>query len=261
MNELRRYPWGLLVAVVLLVSYLGVGRGAAQEEGKTAMLGTLKAERILFLGNSITLHGRHEPYGWLHDCGMAASVPEKDYVHILAAGLQARTGKPLWLSRTASAEGTQPANIVNLADLFERNYSQYTKASLQAQLDFKPDLVVLQCGENVPRDTLEAAAFKTGLQALLADLQAAGNPQLFITSQILGDGGTLDEIKRELCAQDPTHRTYVDLSAFHRDPSNLASSEPYYKGIIVGHPGDKGMGVIAAALLAAMVARGAQPAP
>jgi hypothetical protein len=47
----------------------------------------------------------------------------------------------------------------------------------------------------------------------------------------------------------------VDLSDFGRDPANFASAEPHYKGIIVGHPGDKGMAVIADALLKAMLTR------
>jgi len=47
---------------------------------------------------------------------------------------------------------------------------------------------------------------------------------------------------------------FVDLGGFHLDPTNFASSEPYYAGVIVGHPGDKGMAVIAGALLTAIIA-------
>ena len=45
-------------------------------------LGHMNADRILFLGNSITLHG---PYiNWNEDAhwGMAASEESKDYVHL-----------------------------------------------------------------------------------------------------------------------------------------------------------------------------------
>lgn len=258
MNELTLCRCGLAVAL-LLWACLAAGAEAAPG-------GALKAQRVLFLGNSITLHGPHEPYGWRHNCGMAASVPEKDYVHVLAAALTARTGCALRLSPTAGPAGPDgvapPATIVNIADIFERHYAPFDSARLQAQLAWKPDLVIVQCGENVVRETFDPAAFKTGFQALLAALQAAGNPQVFVTGQVLGDGGPLDQIKREVCAEDPAHRSYVDLSSFHGDATNLASAEPYYSGIIVGHPGDKGMALIAALLLKAIVARSEQtPAP
>ena len=42
--------------------------------------------RILFVGNSITRHGPKPDIGWERDCGMAASSPEHDYVHVFAAG-------------------------------------------------------------------------------------------------------------------------------------------------------------------------------
>ena len=63
-------------------------------------------------------------------------------------------------------------------------------------------------------------------------------------------------IKREICAEDPSHRVFVDLSAFPQDPKNFASAEPFYTGVITGHPGDHGMSVIADGLLKAMVAVG-----
>src|SRR3989442_3578928 len=75
---------------------------AAEPAG--ARRGDLKANRILFLGNSITRN-----VGWMEDDrGMAASALEKDYVHVLANSLAELTGK-------------KPALLVaNIAE-FERN--------------------------------------------------------------------------------------------------------------------------------------------
>ncbi len=228
---------------------------------ETATPGGMKVNRILFLGNSVTLHGVHKPYGWLNYCGMAASVPEKDYVHQLAARLDAVTGGHPRISPVETtepgpdgAEIKEPPNVLNVADILERQYATYTNERLQRQLDWKPDVVVMQFGENTPREGFDPAAFKAALQRLMDGLRDSSNPRMFVASQVLGRGGALDDVKREVCAEDPSHRVFVDLSDFGKDPTNLASAEPYYTGVIVGHPGDKGMAWIADALYQAMIA-------
>jgi hypothetical protein len=60
------------------------------------------ARKILFLGNSITLHGPYVAWSRVGGCGMAASVPEKDYVHLLASAIATPTGTPLRIAPTPS---------------------------------------------------------------------------------------------------------------------------------------------------------------
>lgn len=242
--------------MALAVALCGCALSACADDGEAAAQPTV--ERILVLGNSVTLHGVAEQIGWPLYCGMAASAPEKDYVHLFTAGVEERVGHVLRVSPGATEETaedgavtTLPPNVLNIADILERQYPTYTNERLQAQIDYAPDLVVLQCGENTPRETLDASAFEVALRTLLDGLRDAGDPLVLVTSQILGGGGPLDEAKQRVCAELPERRKYVDLSTFGSDPANFASAEPYYTGIIVGHPGDKGMQTIADALLKA----------
>ena len=209
----------------------------------------MKAERILFLGNSITLHGPYIAWSRVGGCGMAASAPKKDYVHLLASGIAARTGAPLRIVPTPSNlprwyYGKPPlalgdANVLNIADLFERNYATWDNSRIGQQIAAKPDIVVLQIGENmVPGDM---GKFRTALETLMTGLQKSSNPHIFVTSFILGSNPAIDNIKRQVCAEDPGHRVFVDLTAAHVNTSGAA-----------GHPGDAGMKTIADTLLRAM---------
>jgi hypothetical protein len=252
-----------ILSAVVWAFILACGCYAEDAAKGGAMLGSMKADRILVLGNSITLHAPWLPYGWKSHCGMAASVPAKDYVHVLAAGIDARTGGHLVLNPPDLAKPgpdgaviLKDVNVLNIADIFERRYADYTSARLQAQFDTKPDVVVLQFGENMVMEAFNADAFKSALQRLMAGLKESSNPNIFVTSELLRAGGAVDDIKRQVCAEDPSHRVFVDLSAFGQDKTNFASAETFYTGVVVGHPGDKGMGVIADAILKAMVVHG-----
>jgi hypothetical protein len=72
----------------------------------------VRVERVLFLGNSITRHGPAPKIGWTGDWGMAASARDKDYAHLVAAGLAELAGKK------------PDVKLANIAD-FERNLAAY----------------------------------------------------------------------------------------------------------------------------------------
>ena len=52
-------------------------------DDQDVMFHTIKANKVLFLGNSITLHGPAPAIGWLGNWGMAASTKDNDYVHLV----------------------------------------------------------------------------------------------------------------------------------------------------------------------------------
>ena len=135
-----------------------------------------KARRVLFLGNSITIHGPSAKVSWPNNWGMAASARE-DYVHVLAKNAVAK----LW--------GTPPqVRVEGLAE-FERHYDTYDlDAGLKSPLDFEPDIVVVAIGQNVPALASEDAKtkFKDRFTKLLTTLEKQWQPRHFRTRQFLG---------------------------------------------------------------------------
>lgn len=200
----------------------------------------IKADRVLFLGNSITRHGVLEKIGWTTDWGMAASALEKDYVHLVVSGLIELSGKkPEFL-------------VANIAD-FERGLATYDiDAKLKTQFEFKPTLAIVAIGENVAALNSDdaKAQFKTSFTKLLAALKAAGNPTLVVRGCFWSDA-TKDAIMREACAA--AGGIFVDIGTLGKDESNYARSErKFTHDGVTAHPGDKGMKGIADAILAAI---------
>ncbi len=203
--------------------------------------------RILFLGNSITLHGPKKDIGWTGNWGMAASSEDKDYVHLLAAAL-------------ARQAGSAPRIMVrNVAD-FERNYATYdVDGQLKDAFAFDPDLVVLAIGENVPGLASEEAKtkFKAGVMSILRCALARRHPLVVVRSCFWPDAAK-DQVLREAC--EAAGGAFVDAGPLGRDPANAARSErSFTHDGVAGHPGDEGMKALADAILQAVLHRDAVP--
>jgi len=223
---------------------LSVVSPAPKDESQAAIHGCgIKADRILFLGNSITLHGPAPEVYWSGNWGMAASASEKDYVHLLVNSIATLTGK-------------QPETSVNNIADYERNFETYDiESQLKEQLAFKPDIVIVAIGENVPplnSETLQTK-YKAGFLRLLQAIKQSGRPVIYVRSTFWADK-IKNNIMRQCC--DEVGAIFVDIGYPDRDESNLARSERSYKhaGVAI-HPGDKGMKAIADALFYAMTGR------
>jgi hypothetical protein len=232
-------PQLVVATSVLLVLALVNAASAAQ-------WGNMKADSILFLGNSICIHGPLAGWSPVGGWGLAASEPSKDYVHLFTTKINGVTGGSIALNpqplNTPAWKYGDPlpnitGNIVNVADIFERSFSTWDNARIQNQLNAKPDIVVLQVGENLANGTPEQ--FAVAMDTLLAGIKSASNPHIFITSYILGSNPAIDAIKRAACAEDPSHRTFVNLVG----KVDLG---------IADHPNDAGMATIADTLFASV---------
>src|SRR5947209_1881982 len=149
---MKFHPFLLVLALV----FLSASPSGAQEEKKA---------RLLFVGNSITLHGPSEKEGWTGHWGMAATSAEKDYVHLVVEAV----GKQ---------RGSRPEfRVVNVAE-FERDFEKYEVAArLKDEVAFGADTVMVAIGENVPalKSDEAKAKFKESTVRLLTLLKGQGS--------------------------------------------------------------------------------------
>ena len=187
--------------------------------------------KILVVGNSITRHGPKPDIGWERDWGMAASAPEKDYVHLLYAKLRAADVSPFMMIRQASGWEIGYLNE-DILDKFAEERA------------FDADIVIYRLGENVKKET--KYAFREKLEAFINHICPRGKvifATCFWKNEIVDDGiRDLAEKRGEPC---------VDIVCTAEDQMAL---EPFeHKGVAM-HPGDKGMEMIAEKLGDAVLA-------
>jgi hypothetical protein len=226
---------GLAIACLSVVDRISTAKA---EDG--LKVGTLRVAKILFLGNSITLHEPAPEIGWTGNWGMAASAPERDYVHRLLDRISKASG------------GVSKVMIRNIAD-FERKLADFNiREALKEELAFEAEVVILAIGENAssPKTDEARKQFADALSDLLAQLSRHGRPKLFVRSQFWPDAEKDRLLKK---ASGDSGGVFVDLGKLGIDPANSARSErPIKHAGVAGHPGDKGMAAIADELWRAM---------
>ncbi len=203
--------------------------------------------RILFLGNSITLHGPKADIGWTGNWGMAASSADKDFVHLVTRALAQHTG-------------SAPQIMVrNIAD-FERNYATYdVDGQMKDLFAFDPDLVVLAIGENVPALGSEDAKtkFKAGVMSILRCALAKRHPLVVVRSCFWADA-VKDQVLSQACQE--ADGIFVNAGPLGREAANAARSErSFTHDGVAGHPGDAGMKALADAISQSVLKRTASP--
>lgn len=211
----------VLAAIIILFAF------ACKKDAKVKneTINKVSFTNILILGNSITYSAANPGIGWNANWGMAASAPEKDYVHLLAANF--KQGNANTIITAANISG------------FELHPETYDfDAELKTYRNSKPDLLILRIGENVD-SKFDAVVFAKRYQALIAYMKT-DNPNL----KILAAGSfwpDRDYINIILSRYTP----YVSLSFLGNSLSNYAFDMQNVTDAVKGHPGDKGMQGIA----------------
>ena len=187
--------------------------------------------KILFLGNSITLHAPSPTIGWEGNWGMAASAEENDYVHRLACALRKAGKRPEY-------------RAVNVAAL-ERDPEGAWPEIPKEYLNYGAEILVIRLGENVPRE--KRTAFTERLGDLIRDFRKSGTRRIFLTGTFWSDG----EMEKDLrVLAEATDAAYVDLAGLQNEKWQ-AAGEFAHEGV-ARHPSDRGMQAIADLILGAM---------
>ena len=191
--------------------------------------------RVLFLGNSITLHGVCAEIGWHNEWGMAASAEEKDYVHLL--------------EKAILAKDPDAAFCICQVSSWERQYQTGSAllADYEAARQFGADVIVLRFIENCPAAGFDPDAFQKELDTLVRYFNREEKARVIVTTGFWhhpGDG--------TLCAYAEKHGwPCVALGDLGEDDAMKAVGLFAHNGV-ANHPGDLGMQRIAERILTAL---------
>lgn len=195
------------------------------------------AYRILFIGDSITLHGFGDwtrALGWDHESGMAASSLEKDFVHLFARKIQEQfPGRNIEIHYLTAPGGTTRASVEH----FDR------------VRPVRPHLVVVEVGGN----NASQAEFREYYPKILdLALQMESHPAVIALgrwspikdgSRYTGELAQDEAWMRAQCRQ--RNILFASVEKYGTDPSCFGTGT--HSGV-AWHPNDKGMEGYAAEL-------------
>ena len=187
-----------------------------------------KGPRILFAGNSITLHGYLPEIGWHGEWGMAASSEDKDYVHLLMESIK--------------KDAPDAAFCLAQVFMWESNYTiGCEKHSIyEAARDFDADIIIMRFCENC-FGSYEKEPFEREY-ALFADyLGVDKGAKAVFTSGFWKHQGA--DVSIEQTAKQK-NMPFVYLGDLGDDDSMKAIGLFEHSGV-ASHPGDLGMQNIA----------------
>ncbi len=195
-----------------------------------------KGTRVLFAGNSITMHGYAPQIGWFgRDYGMAASCKEKDYVHLIMQDVQSKEPDAAFcICQVANWERGLPDR--------SKTFPIFEKAR-----DFDADVIIMRFVENCPMEHCVKENFMREYTAFIDFLNKSGKAKIILTTGFWKH--PLDEAIQAVGKKYGYPIIYLgDLS---QDQSMMALDKFEHTGV-GAHPGDRGMAEIARRILAAM---------
>lgn len=188
--------------------------------------------KIMFVGNSITLHGVAPEIGWNHRYGMAASKKENDYVHICMREIQkVYPDASFCICQVCEWE----SNYKNGAE----TYHLYEKAR-----EFKADMIIMRAVENCPRRDFDKTDFQIQYEKLLDYLNPEGKAKIVITTGFWRHPA--DEALKEYAK---AHAMPLCELGDLGEKDEMKALDKFEHSGVANHPGDLGMQAIADRIL------------
>lgn len=184
--------------------------------------------RIIFVGNSITLHGIAPTIGWHNHCGMAASKKENDYVHLLMDNIN----EIIPDSRFCICQVSE----------WERNYKngQSKHFHFENAREFNADIIITRFVENCPTDNFDSKVFKKEFDSLINFLNKSQKAKIILTTGFWKHPG--DNAIIEYAKENNLPCVYLgDLG----EQDKMKAIGLFEHNGVANHPGDLGMENIA----------------
>lgn len=189
--------------------------------------------KVLFVGNSITLHGVAKNIGWNNFWGMAASSKERDYVHIVENYI---CGK----DKNASF------CVCNVAE-WEQNYKSGNNFlyKYQSASDFSADIIIIKVSANTPVKEFDKILFSQRFKELIKFFDKCNKARILLIGEFYKHPS--EEIIKKTAAE--FNFSYCPLSDLSENEAMKAIGLFEHSGV-ANHPGDLGMRCIAERIIA-----------
>ncbi|MEN8228722.1 MAG: SGNH/GDSL hydrolase family protein [Bacteroidota bacterium] len=192
--------------------------------------------KILIIGNSLSYQGIDKEIGWNHISGMAASSIEKDYAHLLYN----KVGSKL--------QNRKICLRISPFATFERNLASLEQKSIDSLINYQPDLIVFQLGENVKiKSQKDEILFKEKYIELINRFKKNGNPLTICTTPFfpsLPKNKIVEKVALSTNSYlvDLSHLPLLESYNYAKDEQNYLGDKSVWEvGGIGIHPGDIGM--------------------
>jgi len=210
-------------------SLLGLPSQTMVVQCKTGTIPQHAYSNVVILGNSITYHPANLSIGWYGNWGMAATVADSDYVHLLTIKFKQRNSNCVVTVRSIGS--------------FETDFKNYNlDANLKDLRDLKPDLLIIHIGESVNQVPLDTAAFRAKYKALVNYF--SNKPAILA----VGSFWSMPVVDKIMSG----YSKFITLSNLSRDSTNASFGLWTNMGVQY-HPGNKGMRNISNAIWSAIL--------